>query len=124
MPTVVHFDLPADDTARARKFYSALFPDWEYEKYPGEMDFHLIRTSDLEGKPGVGGGVGKRMAPDQHITPYFGVKDIDATVAKVQQSGGSVVLSRMAVPKFGYLAVCMDTESNPFGLWQDDPGAG
>jgi predicted enzyme related to lactoylglutathione lyase len=123
MPTVVHFDLPADDTARARKFYSSLFPDWKFEKYPGNIDFHLIQTTDLEGKPGVGGGVGKRMNPEQHITPYFGVQDLDATLAKVKAAGGSVILSRMSVPGFGYMAVCMDTETNPFGLWQADPGA-
>jgi predicted enzyme related to lactoylglutathione lyase len=27
------------------------------------------------------------------------------------------------VPNFGYMAVCMDTENNTFGIWQDDPGA-
>lgn len=123
MPTVVHFDLPADDTARARRFYSSLFPDWKFEKYPGEMDFHLIQTTDLSGNPGVGGGLGKRMQPDQRITPYFGVQDLDATLAKVQAAGGNVILPSMAVPKFGYMAVCMDTEGNPFGLWQEDPGA-
>jgi len=122
MPTVVHFDLPADDTSRARKFYSSLFPDWKFEKYPGEMDFHLIQTSDLEGKQGVGGGIGKRMNPDQRISIYFGVKDLNATMKKIQQIGGTIIVPRMAVPNFGYMAVCMDTENNTFGIWQDDPG--
>jgi predicted enzyme related to lactoylglutathione lyase len=97
--------------------------DWKFEKYPGDMDFYLIQTTDLEGKPGVGGGVGKRMNPEQHITPDFGVQNLDATLAKVKAAGGSVILSRMSVPGFGYMAVCMDTETNPFGLWQADPGA-
>jgi predicted enzyme related to lactoylglutathione lyase len=123
MPTVVHFDLPADDTARARKFYSSLFPDWKYEKYPGEIDFNLIHTTDLEGKPGVGGGIGRRMNPDQRISIYFGVKDLNATLAKVQKIGGNILVPRMAVPRFGDMAVCMDTENNTFGIWQDDPGA-
>ena len=123
MPTIVHFDLPADDTARARKFYSSLFPDWKYEKYPGEMDYHLIQTTDLEGNPGIGGGLGTRMAPDQRITLYFGVKDINSMLVKIQNAGGAVVLPRMPVPGFGYLAVCTDTENNTFGLWQEDPGA-
>jgi predicted enzyme related to lactoylglutathione lyase len=123
MPTVVHFDLPADNTARGCKFYSSLFPDWKFEKYPGELDFYLIQTTDLEGKPGVGGGIGKRTNPEQRITPYFGVGDINDTIAKVQHIGGSVILPRMSVPKFGYMAVCMDTEGNPFGVWQADPGA-
>jgi predicted enzyme related to lactoylglutathione lyase len=30
-PTVVHFEIPADDIDRARKFYTALF-GWKIEK--------------------------------------------------------------------------------------------
>jgi predicted enzyme related to lactoylglutathione lyase len=31
MPTIVHFELPADDVERAKKFYSDLF-GWKMEK--------------------------------------------------------------------------------------------
>ena len=31
IPTVVHFEIPADDVERARKFYSTLF-GWKIEK--------------------------------------------------------------------------------------------
>jgi len=27
----------------------------------------------------------------------------------------------MAVPKMGYFALCMDTEANLFGLWENIP---
>jgi predicted enzyme related to lactoylglutathione lyase len=29
----------------------------------------------------------------------------------------------MAVPGMGYLANCMDTEGNAFGLWEENAGA-
>ena len=32
MPTICHFEIPADDIPRAQKFYSELF-DWKIEKY-------------------------------------------------------------------------------------------
>ena len=87
------------------------------------MDFHLIQTTDLEGKQGVGGGIGERMTPDQRISIYFGVKDLNATMKKIQQIGGTIIVPRMAVPNFGYMAVCMEYQNNTFGIWQDDPGA-
>ena len=34
MPTIVHFDIPADDVGRSRKFYTDLF-GWKIEKWPG-----------------------------------------------------------------------------------------
>ena len=34
MPTIVHFEIPADDVDRAKKFYSNLF-GWKIEKVPG-----------------------------------------------------------------------------------------
>lgn len=37
--------------------------------------------------------------------------------------GGKVLLDKTTVPKFGYLAMCEDTEGNTFGLWEEDAGA-
>lgn len=34
MPTIVHFEIPADDVERSRKFYTDLF-GWKIEKWPG-----------------------------------------------------------------------------------------
>lgn len=122
MPTVVHFDIGSDDPERARKFYEALF-GWKMEIPPGMTNYYLIETRDLEGKPGVDGGLGKRGEPGQRITAYIGVSSIDEYVAKVEQLGGRVVMPRTAVPGWGYLAVCFDTEDNMFGLWQEDRSA-
>jgi predicted enzyme related to lactoylglutathione lyase len=122
MPTIVHFDVASDNLERAKKFYEQVF-NWEMASSPGMTDFYLIETTDLEGKRGVGGGFGKRGAPDQKITSYIGVESVDAYAEKVERFGGKVVQSKMAVPGWGYLAVCMDTEGNTFGLWQDDKDA-
>jgi predicted enzyme related to lactoylglutathione lyase len=125
MPTVVHFDIAADNPGRAKKFYEGLF-DWKMQGPPGMADYYLIETKSLDGEKGVGGGLGKREDPGQRITAYFGVSSIDETVAKIEGLGGKVVQPKMAVPGWGYLAVCLDTENNTFGLWQDEnpPEAG
>jgi hypothetical protein len=121
MSAIVHFDVPADNVERAKKFYSVLF-GWKFESFP-EMQYNLITTANLDGTPGVGGGMGKRMDPSQRIVNYFGVKSIDAAMKQVKSLGGSVVMGKMAVPTMGYLATCIDTEGNPFGLWEEDAGA-
>jgi len=123
MPTIVHFDLPADDPARAKKFYKELF-GWNFVAPPGFQDFYLIETSDLEGKPALGGGMGKRGSPDQRIMNYIGVTSIEEYSKKIERLGGKVIIPKMIVPKFGFMAVCHDTEGNSFGIWQDDPEAG
>ncbi len=91
---------------------------------PGMSDYYLIETEDLDGKQGVGGGLGKRGEPSQRITAYIGVDKIDEYSRKVEEVGGKVVQPKMVVPGWGYLAVCVDTEGNTFGLWQDDKNAG
>jgi hypothetical protein len=120
MPTIVHFDVPADDLTRARKFYSELF-GWNFIAPPGFPDYYLIETTGLDGRPATGGGMGKRGNPAQRMMNYIGIPEINEYVSRVKHLGGSVVLPRSTVPGFGYLAICTDTEGNPFGLWQDDP---
>ncbi|NYT05449.1 MAG: VOC family protein [Methanomicrobiales archaeon] len=122
MPTIVHFDLPADDPKRARTFYTELF-GWKFNAIPGMDDFYLIETDQPDGSPGLGGGMGKRGSPDQRITTYIGVPSVDATAEKVQRLGGTITLPKTAVPGWGYLAVCIDTEGNTFGLWEENPEA-
>ena len=119
MPTIVHFDISADDPARAKKFYESLF-DWKMMGPPGMPDYYLIETADLEGKSGVGGGLAKRGDPSQGITNYIGVSSIDEYITKVEALGGKLVQPKTAVPGWGFLAACLDTEGNMFGLWQDD----
>lgn len=122
MPTVVHFDIATDNPLRAKKFYESLF-GWKVESPPGMTDFYLIETEDLNGNKGVGGGLGKRGAPYQKITCYIGVDSVDGYSKRIEALGGTVVHPKMVVPGWGYLATCMDTEGNIFGIWQDDKNA-
>ncbi len=122
MPTVVHFEIPTDDIERAKKFYGELF-GWKFEKWDGPMEYLVINTKDGKGKKGVGGGMMKRQSPQQPITNYIDVKSVDRYVEKVQKLGGKVAMPKMAVPSAGYLAVCVDTENNVFGIWEENKKA-
>jgi uncharacterized protein len=125
MPTVVHFEIPADDPERAQKFYRELF-NWQIDKYSGPllpMDYWMVMTSTETGDKGVDGGLMARQHPEQRITVYIDVPSVDQYMEKVEKLGGQVVFPKMAVPGMGYFAVCLDMEDNQFGLWENDPNA-
>ena len=117
-PTIVHFEIPADDIDRARKFYSALF-GWKIEKFPGEMEYWMIATSgDFNDKTSLGGGLMKRKDPHQPNLNYIGVNSVDEYSKKVNELGGKVVIPKTEIPDYGFFAVCSDTENNAFALWE------
>ena len=119
MATIVHFDISAENPERAKKFYQSLF-GWKIEALPGPMNYSLIETTNLDGTKGIGGGMAKREKSDPGgIVNFIGVKSIDESLMVVEKLGGKIITPRQAVPGWGYLAVCLDTENNRFGLFQE-----
>lgn len=121
MPRPIHFEIPADDPARAIAFYEAVF-GWTFSKWEGPMPYWLITTGG-EPEPGINGGLLPRQQPDQPVVNTVGVADVDETVAVVERSGGQVVVPKMAIPTIGWLAYCKDTEGHIFGILQPDTAA-
>ena len=122
MPTIVHFEIPAEDVQRAKKFYESLF-GWKIERMPGPHDYWMIATTSGQGEKGVDGGLMPKQHPEHRPTNYIDVPSVDQYAAKAQQLGGKVVVPKMPVPGFGYFVVCVDTEGNCVGLWENDPAA-
>ena len=127
IPTVVHFEIPADDIERARRFYSALFR-WDIEKIEvkkdGEaMDYWKISTSSTrednsEKSSHLEGGLMKRQHPQQPNLNYISVPSVDEYSNKVKKLGGKVVMPKTEIEGYGFFAVCIDTENNSFALWE------
>jgi predicted enzyme related to lactoylglutathione lyase len=120
--TIVHFEIPANDVERLRKFYTELF-GWKIEKAEG-MDYWLVQTVpvDAQNRPtrqGVNGGLSKRQMPDQKATNYIAVQSVDEASAKVAQLGGRIVVPKQEVPNMGSFAVAIDPEGNAFGIWEE-----
>jgi uncharacterized protein len=126
MPTIVHFDIPADDIERAKKFYSDLF-GWKIEKWSksgtGDMEYWMVTTTDEKGNKGLDGGIMKRQNPQHQVTNSIDVKSVDEYSSKVQQLGGKVVYPNMAITGMGYFAGCLDTEGNSFGIFEYNESA-
>ncbi|WP_340818334.1 VOC family protein [Methanolobus sp. WCC4] len=121
MATFVHIDIPADDVERSKKFYGDLF-GWKFEKPMPDMDYYLFESTGLDGEAGIGGGMGLRGEPEQRMTSYIGVPSVKEYAEKIEATGGKV-LNQMPVPGWGYLAICLDTEGNIFGIWEENKDA-
>lgn len=118
---LVWFEVPADDTGRAKKFYGELF-GWKFDQMPGPMDYWHADTGGPDASPD--GGIMKRQNPGHRgITNYVLVLSVDDATQKVQKLGGQICMPKTTVPNMGYFAVCQDTEGNMFGVWQHDPAA-
>lgn len=119
MPTVVHFDISANDTDRAKVFYQKLF-NWQIEKLPGPMNYYMVKTNDLQENQGVRGGISEREAGRNNgIINYIGVSSIDAVLKLVIDLGGKVVQPGHIIPGYGQIALCADTEDNIFGIFEE-----
>lgn len=123
MGKVVHFEIPADDLPRAKKFYSTIF-GWSTSEMP-EMEYVMLGTteSDENGMPkqpgAINGGMMKRQDPLRHPVVTIDVENIDDALASVKKNGGQVVREKLAVGDMGFTAYFRDSEGNVIGLWQN-----
>ncbi len=114
---MVHVEIPAGDTAKARAFWGGLF-GWQFEEYRGSpTEYHMTRFSETQG-----GAIMEADGDKRGPRVYFDVDDIKAENARVGELGGESG-EAYPVPGMGWFAVCKDSEGNEFGLWQTDPDA-
>jgi uncharacterized protein len=115
---IVHFELPAKDAERARGFWTGVF-GWQFaDSQMPDLDYRMVQVSDDQG-----GAVYPDDEAGSGVIVYFDTDDIDASLAKVRDSGGQAE-DKAPVPGFGWFARCQDTEGNAFSLWQSDQSAG
>ena len=123
---VAHFSVNADDVARAKRFYGAVF-GWKFESW-GPPGFFLVQTQGKDG-PGISGSLQQRheIVAGKPIVGFectIAVDDIDAALAAVQKHGGKVVMPKSTITGVGTLFFFEDTEGNIAGAMQYDERAG
>lgn len=126
MPRVVHFEIHAEDPARAINFYTSVF-EWEFTAMGEPFEYWLVKTGESD-RPGIDGGLIRRKGSiDGTAVIAFvctvAVNDLDVFLMRVTTSGGQVTVPKMAIPGVGWLAYCKDTEGNVFGMLQADAAA-
>lgn len=122
MNRVVHFEIQADDVARAKKFYETVF-GWEIHQMmkeeEGGMDYWGLKTGE-DGTPGINGGLYERIPNDEIYTfdCTLQVENIDKAVEDVKKAGGTIISEKAEIPGVGWFAGAKDTEGNKFGMMQ------
>lgn len=115
--TFCWIDLGTPDQDDAGEFYGALF-GWELKADENAEQTGGYRTAQ-RGNSTIG-GVMKLMEEGQPPawSSYVCVEDVDATVAKAKEAGGSVMFEPMDVLDYGRMAFIVDPTGAALGLWQ------
>ncbi len=111
------FEVHTADPDRAKEFYSGVF-GWTFDdSMPG---YSMIDLGD--GAP-IGGGIAHSDGNYPNDAVFMvQVADVAASLAAVQEHGGSVVADVQSTPfglQFGYAA---NPDGSVFGIWCPPPG--
>jgi uncharacterized protein len=107
------FEVLGGDAQRTQSFYTALF-GWTVKE--GFEGYRMVDTG--EGR-GIQGGLGSGQA--QWATIYASVPDVEATLAKAEELGGSRVYGPMAVDDHMQTGALRDPAGNIFGVYHHAP---
>ena len=119
---IMHFEIPADDVERAKRFYERVF-GWKIEQYPMPpgQEYWGVTAKDSNDQ-GINGGLMKRQMAGQPFTNYVTVDSIDVMIPVVQSNGGRVALPKQEIGGgMGWIAAFIDPEDNLIGLHQVGP---
>src|SRR2546423_126124 len=109
---VIHFELQAGDTNRAKDFYEKVL-GWKFtqamKKEDGGMDYWTIETGE---GPGINGGMYTRPQKDEGKFYLYDctiqVEDIDKAIEAVKANGGKIRLTngqeKSEIPHVGWFA--------------------
>ena len=114
--TPIWYELMTADPDASKAFYDNVI-GWTIEARPsGPMDYRMIDS-------GNGGQVGGVMRLTEEMIAggakptwlfYIGVDDVDASIAKIEAAGGSVLMPAWDIPGIGRLAMVADPQGIPF----------
>lgn len=128
MNPVVHFELPAEDRARATDFYARVF-GWEINQLGPDMNnYAVVMTTESTPKgpikPGIiNGGIYEKTAEmgAQHPSVVIEVDDVSAHLKKIEDAGGARIGEPMEIPGVGTYAVFRDPEGNQLSILKPLP---
>lgn len=127
MSPVVHFEMPAEDKTRVKRFYENAF-GWIMTQLGQDMGSYLLATTSPvdennmhKEKGAINGGFYQKgeYGTVPHIV--IAVDDLSHSMEKVRQSGGEVIGEPAAIPGIGDFVMIKDTEGNRVGMLQPLP---
>ena len=127
MDKVVHFEIPVDDTGRAKEFYGSVF-EWLLvdadmgggNVYTTLMTVPVDEQTRIPTEPGaINGGLMQRTTDTPAPVITIGVDAIDDSLKKIEAEGGSTLTPRTEIQDMGAFAYFKDSEGNVMGLWEN-----
>jgi len=132
MDPVTHFEMPADDKNRMRKFYETVF-GWKTKQLGQDMgEYVLVTTTETDEKTGfpkqpgaINGGFYQKTEDRATQTPVvtIAVDDLDASIKKLEAAGGKMSGEPADIPGVGRYASFFDTEGNRVSMMQPLPNS-
>lgn len=124
MNPVVHFEMPATDKKRVKKFYETSF-GWEMKQLGKEMGDYILATTSPVDKKGmhkkkgaINGGFFQRGSYGTVPHLVISVPNLKKHIEIVKKSGGKIVGDIMDIPGVGKFVMIKDTEGNRVGMLQ------
>lgn len=114
--TPIWYELMTQNPDAAQKFYASVM-GWTFEAMPAdpEIDYRVASAKDK-----MVAGVMRTPEAAQGMpsmwSVYIGVKDVDASVAKVKSLGGGIEIEPRDIPGVGRFAYCADPQGAHFYL--------
>ncbi len=111
------FEIYVQDIDRAKRFYESVLqlklerlnnPELEMWGFPMAMD-SFGASGALVKMAGVASGGNSTLV-------YFSCLDCAVEAGRAVESGGHIHKEKMSVVQYGFIALCIDTEGNMFGL--------
>src|SRR5512143_1359208 len=118
MDSVVHFEIPADDMEKAKKFYKAVFGWSMNDMSTPQGPYMMVQTTetdqeDVPKKPGaINGGRTTGMLKNEGPRIVVDVKTTETTAKKIVANGGKTLTQTTPVMHMGFYMLCMDCEGN------------
>ena len=114
---VVHFEVIGKDGAKLQSYYGELF-GWEFDTN-NPMNYGVVTRdgNTNDDGAGIGGGVaGGPEGYEGHVTFYIEVPDVEASLAKAEELGGSRIMGPDDVMEGLTLGQFSDPEGHVIGV--------
>lgn len=120
---VCWFEIYVDDMSRAKNFYQSVLnveltrldnPD-EAKDFP-QPEMWAFPMGE---RPGAAGAICKMegvAAGGNSTLVYFSCDDCSIEASRVESAGGKLMVPKMSIGEYGYIAIAQDTEGNNIGL--------
>ena len=109
---VVHWEIAGNNGQQLQDFYAQMF-DWQVN---ADNPFQY-GVADTQSGEGINGGISGANEPNNRVTIYVQVPDLQATLEKAESLGGKTLMPPEEVPGMGItLAMFSDPSGNVIGL--------